>query len=313
MPGGRGVEGGRVAAGASADDHEIELLGRGDHLSLVWTGGQGSAAAQRPVLVRRRPGRGATAAARPPWLKLRVAVPSRDGNAHVAGRCRRRRSSGTGSGQRRRRWQPGDGPLEVAADEEREARQRHRRSRRPARPGARSPASASPRRGRCSTTWTCTPPTVADWPSSSTSTVRPLRSEIRKSWMPPATRIARPHSERDGDQLPGAHGAGGYGQRRAPGSRARAPGRPRSMRPSAPGRIPGDGSARHRQAAPGLGRRARQRPPAGTLRRQGAPPIEGLPLRAPVRVGGEVTRMRITPRSGTPGARGRRLRTARAT
>ena len=29
-------------------------------------------------------------------------------------------------------------------------------------------------------------------------------------------------------------------------------------------------------------------------------PIEGLPLRAPVRVGGEVTRMRITPRSGTP-------------
>jgi hypothetical protein len=29
-------------------------------------------------------------------------------------------------------------------------------------------------------------------------------------------------------------------------------------------------------------------------------PIEGLPLRVPVRVGGEVTRMRITPRSGTP-------------
>jgi hypothetical protein len=29
-------------------------------------------------------------------------------------------------------------------------------------------------------------------------------------------------------------------------------------------------------------------------------PIEGLPLRSPVRVGGEVTRMRITPRSGTP-------------
>ena len=27
-------------------------------------------------------------------------------------------------------------------------------------------------------------------------------------------------------------------------------------------------------------------------------PIDGLPLRAPVRVGGEVTRMRITPRSG---------------
>jgi hypothetical protein len=29
-------------------------------------------------------------------------------------------------------------------------------------------------------------------------------------------------------------------------------------------------------------------------------PIEHLPLRVPVRVGGEVTRMRITPRSGTP-------------
>jgi hypothetical protein len=29
-------------------------------------------------------------------------------------------------------------------------------------------------------------------------------------------------------------------------------------------------------------------------------PIQGLPLRAPVRVGGEVTRMRITPRSGSP-------------
>jgi hypothetical protein len=29
-------------------------------------------------------------------------------------------------------------------------------------------------------------------------------------------------------------------------------------------------------------------------------PIEQLPLRVPVRVGGEVTRMRITPRSGTP-------------
>src|SRR5207344_1851770 len=29
-------------------------------------------------------------------------------------------------------------------------------------------------------------------------------------------------------------------------------------------------------------------------------PIEHLPLRVPVRVGGEVTRMRITPRSGVP-------------
>ena len=29
-------------------------------------------------------------------------------------------------------------------------------------------------------------------------------------------------------------------------------------------------------------------------------PIEELPLRTPIRVGGEVTRMRITPRSGTP-------------
>ncbi len=29
-------------------------------------------------------------------------------------------------------------------------------------------------------------------------------------------------------------------------------------------------------------------------------PIEALPLRVPVRVGGEVTRMRITPRSGIP-------------
>jgi hypothetical protein len=29
-------------------------------------------------------------------------------------------------------------------------------------------------------------------------------------------------------------------------------------------------------------------------------PIDHLPLRVPIRVGGEVTRMRITPRSGTP-------------
>jgi hypothetical protein len=29
-------------------------------------------------------------------------------------------------------------------------------------------------------------------------------------------------------------------------------------------------------------------------------PIDELPLRKPIRVGGEVTRMRITPRSGTP-------------
>jgi hypothetical protein len=29
-------------------------------------------------------------------------------------------------------------------------------------------------------------------------------------------------------------------------------------------------------------------------------PIESLPLRTPIRVGGEVTRMRITPRSGSP-------------
>ena len=44
------------------------------------------------------------------------------------------------------------------------------------------------------TTVTSTPPTTAWSPSERSSTVRSLVSEMRRSWMPPATRMARPQS-----------------------------------------------------------------------------------------------------------------------
>ena len=104
--------------------------------------------------------------------------------------------------------------------------------------GARSTPSELAASGRCSTTWTCTPPTVADCPSSSTSTVRPLRSRDPEE-LDPARDQDRQTAQRA--RRRSASGCSRRRRLRTAGARPVVALAPvcdrRSMRSSAPGRI----------------------------------------------------------------------------